>query len=369
MRRPLRFLLSACLLAFGAGPLAAIEYHTQAETLADPPAEGSAADPLSVVQTDDAGVPAGSIVEGFGNCCDACCDACCDGWLVGPKSWNLRAEALWMHRRKPDGTPLLADNAQMLDAGQLSFDTESGFDLSATEFNADGHGWEIRYFWLNDWTATNTLRFLNPNILTGLQITPAIPGVNDVDTTYTSKLRSGEWNYLRATKYGTIIAGFRYLEVNELLVLFSTQAVNNPILTQTTFATENDLFGFQLGYGATIYQAGPWSLEAVTKAGVFYNDAETDVDFRSNFFVGTFGADETDNAAFASEARISLSYYLADGWSIRGGLQGLYVSDIALASEQVATSGPVRPNSPIIVLQNMGTTMYWGGFLGMEYSF
>jgi hypothetical protein len=85
--------------------------------------------------------------------------------------------------------------------------------------------------------------------------------------------------------------------------------------------------------------------------------------------VGTFGADESDNAAVASEVRVSLSYYLADGWSIRGGVQGMHMSDIALASEQVATTGPVLPNSPIIVLQNTGSVVYWGGFLGMEYSF
>ena len=77
--------------------------------------------------------------------------------------------------------------------------------------------------------------------------------------------------------------------------------------------------------------------------------------------------DNDSNAEKRIRAHIIL--LLADGWSIRGGIQGLYINDLALASEQIATTGPVRPNSPIVVLQNMGSTVYWGGFLGMEYNF
>ena len=367
MRRQLRNLLSACLLTFSAAPLAAIEYHTQAETLAGP-AEGSTTDPLSVMQADE-GIPADGMV--FDDC-SSCCDTCCDGWFDGyyvHKSWNVRAEALWMERGEPEGNLLITDrDGQFFGAGQFDFDVESGFDISILEFNSAGHGWEIRYFWLNDWSQTESRRMVDPVIATDPP-TPALTGTFDVDLTYISKLRSGEWNYLRATNYGTIIAGFRYFEVNELLSILTTEADINPLITESNFATENDLFGFQLGYGAMIWQHGHWSIDGVCKAGVFYNDADVNVSFRSNANVSNDGGNEDDDIAFASEARLAVTYQLPSGWSIRGGYQGVYINDVALAGEQLPTTGPLIFASPIFVQQNLGSVSYHGGFLGMEYNF
>jgi hypothetical protein len=369
MRRHLRFVLSAWLLAVGAAPLAAIEYHSQGESLSEP-MSGGAADPLSVVQSDEGGIPAETFSDYGG--CTSCCDACCDGWFDGfyaPKNWVIRAEALWMERGEPEGNLLVTDSAGLFfGAGQFDFDVESGFDLSILEFNPSGHGWEIRFFWLNDWSQTSNFRMDDPVIATNPP-TPALTGLFDIDATYISKLRSGEWNYLRSTNYGTLIAGFRYFEVNELLSIFTTEVDASPLLTDTTFATENDLFGFQLGYGATVWQRGHWCVEAVGKAGVFYNDADVNVAFRSNAGVNNDGGDETDDIAFGSELRIAVKYQLPSGWTIRGGYQTVYLNDVALASEQVATSGPVIFASPIFVPQNLGNVTYHGGFLGIEYSF
>jgi hypothetical protein len=375
MRRQLRFLLAAGLLTILAAPLAAIEYHQPGEAFPNPMNSGSgAADPLSVVQADDAGIPANGAYGAYGGECTTCdCDpCCCDGWIDGyyrHKSWNIRAEALWMERGQPEGNLFLTDrDGQFLGAGQFDFDVESGFDLSIMEFNADGHAWEIRYFWLNDWSQTIPVRMVDPVIET-VPATPEITGVFDIDNTYISKLRSGEWNYLRATNYGTFIVGFRYFEVNELLSIFMTEVDASPLITQTNFATENDLFGLQVGYGAMIFQHGHWSVDGIVKGGVFYNDADVNVSFRSNANVSNDGGNEDDDVAFGTEARLTVTYQLPSGWSIRGGYQGVYLNDVALAGEQVPTTGPVIFTSPIFVQQNLGNVIYHGGFLGVEYNF
>jgi putative beta barrel porin BBP7 len=290
--------------------------------------------------------------------------------------WTVRAGALWLHRSAPDSAVLVTDSfapggTTLLDASQFRFDFAPGFELDAIRHNVLDSGWDLqaRFFDVENMNAST------PTIVApaGAVIQFATPigntfFPNTISGTYDSQLLSTELNVRRQTgpEWLTILAGFRYLRLNEQgLTIFETIGpVTNlfPYLIDST----NDLYGAQLGADIDLLSQGRLSVSTFGKAGLYGNNISTSAQVTSAatgaVLFGT-AAHET-NTAFVGEWGLVGAYRITNSLSLRTTYQLMWVEGVALASDQVAVANMLGGPSSV---DNNGA-FYQGFFAGLEYT-
>jgi len=164
------------------------------------------------------------------------------------------------------------------------------------------------------------------------------------------------------------LAGLRFISFDEN---FSWDAFGIPDSTTDPdnlteagnyrVTSDNNLIGPQGGFSWN-HERARWSLGILSKGGIFWN--HTDVG--SSFGVtggGAAGGSSTqvDNLSFITEAALTGKWHLRPNFSLRAGLEILYVSSVAHAVEQVNFV-------PFSTAQNIasGDSTYMGGSIGFE---
>ena len=262
------------------------------------------------------------------------CDLCAEEWCP---LWTVRAGTVYLHRSQPE-SPL----------GLLAI-TNSG---EVPDFQwAPGSGC-FRHPRYGMRRQPGSAVFSGPT--TSRSMTRLTLGQVLLASQYDSRIHSTEINFRRqATGRITWLAGFRWIELHEQLDL--AQDVGIFVLSESV-NVDNHMYGGQVGADIDLLcGCGPWSLDAVLKAGVFADVADADRSIAING--GTIFADRIDDteAAFVGEIGITAAYDLNDCWALVGGYQLLWVNGAALASEQI---------EPEINLS--GDIFYHGALVGLE---
>ena len=280
-----------------------------------------------------------------------------------------------------------------------------------------GYGFELSYFNVLNWNATNTVGPTNP----GNWYIMKAPGFwQTQDFAYqgmtwgtTTSLYSAEANAkLKASDSFTFFAGFRWFQLKDNLVgsvtpadqntpLWKTggcaprgstqeqitQVVLGTTLSQTTQAcasgigiggyppfwstsTRNNLFGFQLGAQGKLFEIGRLSFSGALKAGVFNNRA-TQSDWVSITKTMYSSSATTNQVAYGGEGILHLKYLITDGLLIKTGYQLLWLDRVALAPGQIpfVYSGS-NPTSITARGVNAGSNiLFQGATVGLQYSF
>jgi hypothetical protein len=204
--------------------------------------------------------------------------------------------------------------------------------------------------------------------------------MNTVEANYIVKQRmhrdqmvmqpSGEWvRKATPTKTLTFLTGLRYLNHREFLDYSATDIpVTNALDEDGTYLihTENNMFGTQVG-AAWSHETARWSLTALAKGGPMWNR----IDLNSRFQVGETTIvnsgetnSEEDDLSFVGEAQLLAKWHLRPNFSIRAGLDILFMDSIALAPfqlnfvpggfEQIAASG-----DSVYMGTSFGVESYW----------
>ncbi|MCG8450609.1 MAG: BBP7 family outer membrane beta-barrel protein [Pirellulales bacterium] len=235
-----------------------------------------------------------------------------------------------------------------------------------------------------DATAGSTLAVLNA-IGRGF---PSFDGATSTQFSYDNRFNSIEMNYhvksrmlrdrmelepsghwvRRAQPSNTrsLLAGIRYFDVDENFAwdAFGIADTDADMITETgnyRVRSDNDMIGTQFGFSFT-HERARWSLGLQSKGGIFWNHTNV----VSNFAVtggGTSGSSvtEVDNLSFITEGSIIGKWHLRPNFSLRAGLEILYVSSIAHAVEQVNFI-PVSTDQSVAT----GDSTYMGGSFGFE---
>lgn len=290
-----------------------------------------------------------------------------------------------------NGTPVLFSTD--VDANKLRY----GLEAIANVQTGPGANVEVRYFGLNKWNDTATVRNLqSPDLFSVFSVygTDPIGGFDDTDrsfiqsVTLTSELHSGEVNYRRqfvppaAWMQGGWLMGVRYLDLDERFGFAATGSRNNTFtFNQLRFfnydtQTRNQLTGFQLG-GNVWLNVVPGLMAGVEgKGGVFGNHAETDTRVVANSIPSGTEALTDGRTAFVTEFKASTVYRLTYSWAFRASYNLLYVDNVALAQENFNTrdlsnaigSGAFTANRvPFINVD--GEALYQGFTLAGEWTF
>ena len=278
-----------------------------------------------------------------------------------PRSTLFPYPTLFRSRERMDDVPLVIDNngagPTVLNARDFGFDYEAGIDAGITYNRCDCPlSLESRYLWISDWTSTRSATGLtNPSINTN---PPASNfGARTFTATYQSQFQSFELNLRhQCSDRISVLAGFRYIDFDERLDLDVDGALNY-------WMTSNDLYGFQIGGDAVLYDnCCRLRVEAVCRAGVYGNDANTAVriDVVEVGFVSESAG--MDHVAFFGELGLLASYQLSPCWSVRGGYQVNWLEGVLVAGNQL----PVTTNGAVVQGFDYSGVLYHGASLLAE---
>ena len=269
---------------------------------------------------------------------------------------DFRAGAIFLQRGR-FASQAFTDGATPTNAGDLSTGIAvgpQGTFLYRGLFNSCWDA-EVSYFQVDDFSA----QAFTPTASQLLTTPSIIFAPMDVTSTYSSSVRSGEFN-LRSgwTDRVTLLGGFRYFEVEDDLL----HKICDTGMTEQ-IRSRNRAYGFQLGVDANLMTWGRFDLNGWTKAGVFLKRAEQQTII--TLVPGTVpsASASADEASFLSDLGLAASFRLTDWLSLRGGYQVLWFAAAATAPPQMLSTSVV---SGAATLDTSSTLFYHGGFAGLE---
>jgi hypothetical protein len=272
-----------------------------------------------------------------------CCPRCCC------PTWTATADFIVLDRTtgKPQTiVPGRLPGDDVLNSSDFAFGFWSGPRVSLIRSGCRGYDLELLYFGIDGWSST--------------RIVPVSETLYDspLQFDWSSKLYNAEfnvrWNPLCRL---TMLAGFRWAQLRENFT--------GGFLYDSTFdptyniKTENNLYGFQIGADATLYQVGCFSVEGLMKAGVYGNHAEQTTSYYSQEQTVLF-ASSTDRAAFIGEIGLQGRYQVTDCLTLRAGYMAMWLDGVALAPAQL---------QDVLSVDTRDTVFYHGATAGLEYRF
>jgi hypothetical protein len=281
-------------------------------------------------------------------------------------SWLVTADALFLQRRDPAGAVLIADaidDTVILDAGDFDFGGQAGLDFSVARQLGDRWGLEVRYFGVDHWEAFAAASTTPGSLLMANSLPPRNPEAGTgVEAQHSSELHNVEINgHYRLGRSWTLLAGFRYAELDEQFAVGSIGAAN-PFRYET--AARNRLAGFQMGTAVTLWDCGgPLRVAGVGKAGVFGNRAAQRSVWDEAAVLPAV-SDRTIETTFLGELGLVASYRLSNHLSLRGGYRLLWIDRVALATDQMAASNFISYQG----IDPTGDAFYHGAFVGLQYA-
>ena len=259
--------------------------------------------------------------------------------------WTATSDAIFLTRSAAGGQQLVTDPLSgdtLLNASDLTFSPAAGPRLSLIRHGASGWDIELNYFSIQGWGATADVP--NASFPMGfgyLAIDEAIPlPVTDAAFQYHSRLDSGELNFRhRVHERLTWLAGFRWVELGESYDVTGTESIYSTPFQHNVRAF-NHLYGAQAGADLTLWKGEKGlRIDALGRAGIFYNAADQDNILTDPAGIGTLSAAAaTSHTAFVGEVGLVGSYQVNRHLSVRGGYELMWIDGVALAPNQIAAT-------------------------------
>jgi hypothetical protein len=309
---------------------------------------------------------------------DDCCgvpSGCNVGYCCPCPSWCFEVGALIIDRSRPHNNVLATDSAQpggnvMLDADDYDFDFRGGFEVSAIRRNVRRTCWDLeaRYFRVDGWEARQPTA-LAPNGLWSQYAEPISSlGPGMFSSVYRSDLDGFELNLRRPVGCGwlTVLGGFRFVELDErgsAVLRAETDAWRDPRQTHRVTAI-NDLYGFQLGADACLFERGCFHVDTLVRAGVYGNQAANSVFIRSTDGPTLATRAEDHRTSFLGEFGLTGTCQLIDCMALTAGYRLTWLDEVAVASDQLAVSDPLAGTATV---DTSGSPYYHGVVISLEY--
>jgi hypothetical protein len=286
------------------------------------------------------------------------------------------------------GTPVLRTTD--LDMDRMRY----GLELIAGIQVGPGSNIEVRYFGLNNWNLSQSVRLNSPDLYSVFSDFGQNPfgGFDDTDGSfvhtirYRSELHNGEVNYRRRfaapvrAVQGSWLAGIRHFDLDEQFGFESVGPLNNTFtFNNRRFAnidtfTRNKLTGFQIGGDLWVNVVPGIMLGVEGKSGIYGNRAEVQTEVFTNSIPAGSESLRDTRTAYLSEFTASAVYRLTYSWSVRASYNLLYVDNVALAPENFNTrdysnaiGGGAFTMDRYPFLNLDGESLYQGWSIGGEF--
>lgn len=323
----------------------------------------------------------------------------------GPHYFDVRAEAVYMIRDETFGpdvnfTSFNVEGDIVVDSGQLDYDYEPGFRILGRFDLGPLSVLEFGYFGIMDWNATSSFTDPNPvdpdtgnlySLFSNFGTTPptvAIEGgpMPQTERSITqsisleSDLHNAEMSYRRywvgftPALSGTILAGFRYTQLNED---FHYRAMGEGTFDYAVLA-RNAMTGFQTGGDVWLHVVQGVRVGAEGKVGIYNNRfklenriaANPPIDADPDEFPSVPEIFRNNQVAFITEGSADVVIDVLPSWSLRAGYEVLFINSIVLSGDNFNTGSPFGlPNQTprVPFLADQSHAFYHGFHAGLEY--
>jgi hypothetical protein len=252
--------------------------------------------------------------------------------------WTATGGAMVLHR-SPSRNYVVGDGP--FTSGQLDPGWASG---ARVEFARHYQQWDLEFvYWgIESWDDEVS------------RVTQLLPPIRET-ASYDSRLYNMEWNLRRKFEAISILAGVRYMELQERLY---NEEAGLLLSNYQQREAANYLYGFQLGAGADFFHTDRVSVDGFIKAGAFSNHIH---EFAS---IGTgpisLHRDATRNeTAFVGEVGLNAKVRLTNRITAYGGYEVMWMDGVVLAPD---TLGAVR-----LAETATNTPLYHGANFGLEF--
>jgi hypothetical protein len=293
--------------------------------------------------------------------------------------WSVWVGAVFLQRSTPTSQPLVEDwNGPLLNANQLNFATQAGPDLNAL-WHREAFDLDFRYFDVRHMGATTIVQpttdyFFNlrnpvtpaPLLLGVLRGLPAPLLPQPVTFGYRSSLQSVEANFRQnVTQYAAILAGFRYLSLRDDLGADYEMTSFYPRPRDLHMIGINRLYGGQVGTDTILWHSGPWQVQTAIKAGLFGNSAQSMGQLNDDQSYSRSFSLSRSLLSFVGDISVSGECALTEHLTIRAGYQLLWLTGVALGSDQYATNSYVPTDGASVA---DGDVFFHGALVSLQAS-
>lgn len=263
----------------------------------------------------------------YGSCC---CDPL----------WTATADAMFLTRSEPAPRGVLFDgttNAEVFNFNEFDFDYQTGQRIQLLRRVGTTNALSIEYFGIQNLQANASF---GPGNYFFLADSNGGPDVTSLDLGYETELHNAEvslWGGI--DRRFSFFGGFRWLRLDDDFRIAGVLGPSDGNLPFTgVYSGDNTLYGFQFGSNGMLLNMGRIQLDGFAKAGIFYNDVDSRFLAQSAAFGQFLAEDETNQAAFIGELGLNLTFRVTSHIALRGGYQVLWLSGIATAPEQIAST-------------------------------
>ena len=193
------------------------------------------------------------------------------------------------------------------------------------------------------------------------------PQLDAAEVITSGQIQSAELNW-RRRQCGlpiTWLAGFRWVEWNQRLQVNDVYSVPAAGVDMVNVVTGNDLYGGQAGMDVGLWNRGGFlKVDAVGKAGIFYNTAFQRTDLPTEFVPLTADA-RAQQTAFFGELGVNSSLRLTKWLSWRAGYSLFWISGVAIPASQLSLVNQPAPND-VATINTNGSVLLHGVTTGLE---
>jgi hypothetical protein len=278
--------------------------------------------------------------------------------------------------------------------GTNDFDNsfEPGFRVTLGRALGDWYRIEGSYFGMHDWSDQAQVRYREPvdggvegNMLSPLSNfgNPGGPsglytltedefnaqrGLDfnvNADIRFRSRLDNAELNLRRRVRMAidrqvraetSCLVGLRYMDIGEL---FEYEDSNHDVSVNTG----NSMFGIQIGALSQFLVVDRGWIDFEIKGVMFFNDASNRIESSVQSFPALTTAEE-HHTAFMGDLSLMFNYQIAPAWTFRLGYNAMWLSGVALASENFLVDVNTLVSGPGALDAN-GRVVYHGPTIGM----
>lgn len=196
---------------------------------------------------------------------------------------------------------------------------------------------------------------------------------------YSSRLDSAELNVRRRIcmphdrhLWGEVscLVGLRYMGVDEE---FGYRTVSGILDPSEDVRTDNDLFGVQIGALAQFLVHHRAWIDLQVKGGLLFNQAKSYVTATVPIEDGGEPeetvpiTDQVECSSFVGDISLQFNYQFAPSWTIRAGYNAIWLTGLALASENFVSDVGTLANGPGSV-EHGGQVVYHGPNIGLIWA-
>lgn len=276
--------------------------------------------------------------------CCACSQGPCDEC---GRRLAFDISSVFYRRSQPESQSLFQNpliNTEAIDASNFGFDMTTGIEAGLIVYDHEtSTDLELRGLFPGTWTSSQFASFSGSTVQIDATPPLATSGPRTGFVTYQSEFWSAEANAryrMRNLAGTTLVAGFRMLRLTEQLdgrLVSPTATLPDEVIS---IATDNRLFGFQVGADYVFHSSCCWCFRVKGRLGMYGNDGNQQSNLISLATPPvTFPAGGgNDSLAFHGEFGIDAKYKLSECVNLLFAYRLMVLDGVALAPNQLAAT-------------------------------